>query len=74
MKTTGDDFIQAICNRLKRKKVLLYDSNICNEIRSLTWVDMNRIVMLGEDTPAVIKESEQLSTTAAAQNTADTVE
>lgn len=61
MKTTGDDFIQAICNRLKRKKVLLYDSNICNEIRSLTWVDMNRIVMLGEDTPAVIKESEQLS-------------
>lgn len=68
MKITGDDFVQAICNRLRKKNVLLYDSNIRNEIESLTWVEMNRIIMLGEDTPAVIKESEQLRTTEQVQN------
>ena len=50
MKINGDDFIKAICNRLRRRNVLLYDSNICNEIRALSWTEMNRIVMLGEDT------------------------
>jgi hypothetical protein len=65
MKTSGNDFIEAVCNRLRRKGKLLYDANIRIEIESLNWIEMNRIVMLGEDTPAVIKESEQLCTTAA---------
>jgi len=65
MKTSGRDFIEAICNRLRRKGKLLYDSNIRIEIESLEWFEMNRIIMMGEDTPAVIKECEQLRTTAA---------
>ena len=60
MKTSGSDFISAICNRLRRKGKLLYDSNIRIEIESLEWYEMNRIIMMGEDTPAVIKENEQL--------------
>lgn len=58
MKTSGSDFISAICNRLRRKGKLLYDSNIRIEIESLEWYEMNRIIMMGEDTPAVIKENE----------------
>jgi hypothetical protein len=69
MKITGCDFIEAICARLRRKGKLLYDSNIRAEIDTLSWAEINRICVLGEDTPAVIAEGEQLRTTAAAQNT-----
>lgn len=48
MKMTGKEFIEKICNRLRDKDVRLYDSNIRNEIESMTANELNELVSLGD--------------------------
>ncbi len=45
---TGKEFIEKICNRLRDKDVRLYDSNIRNEIESMTANELNELVSLGD--------------------------
>jgi hypothetical protein len=71
MKITGTDFIHSVVGRLKKQNILPYDTAIVNEIRSLSWQEINRICMLGEGTPPVKNyvEPDNFAQQAAAQNT-----
>ena len=47
MNTNGEDFINAICNRLQNEGKLCTDNQICNLIRSLNRYEMNQIMIFG---------------------------
>lgn len=47
MNTNGEDFINAICNRLRNEGKLCTDNQICTLIRSLSHNEMNQIVTFG---------------------------
>ena len=42
--------IKIICNRLKDEKVLLYDSNIVNKLRSMSRQELNQALAFGDVT------------------------
>lgn len=60
MKVTGPDFIQAIINRISRRNEWPTDANIINEIERLSWQEVNRILLFGEDTPDFIPPTEEI--------------
>ena len=47
MNTNGEDFINAICNRLQNEGKLCTDNQICTLIRSLNRYEMNQIMIFG---------------------------
>ena len=47
MKITGEQFINAICNRLSFEKELCYDGHIITRIMKLTSQDLHQLVDLG---------------------------
>lgn len=47
MNTTGQDFIQALCNRLKDEGKLCTDNEICVLLRSLDRYEVNEIINFG---------------------------
>ena len=47
MNTNGEDFINAICNRLQNEGKLCTDNQICALIRSLDRHEINQIVIFG---------------------------
>jgi hypothetical protein len=50
MNITGKDLIAAICNKLiaENKDVKLYDTVIIQELRKISWKELNEITQLGK--------------------------
>jgi hypothetical protein len=47
MNTNGEDFINALCNRLQDEGKLCTDNQICILLRSLDRYEINQIVTFG---------------------------
>ena len=45
---TGKELIEKVCERLRDEDIRLYDSNIKNKIESLTAMELNQLVSLGD--------------------------
>ena len=48
MNVSGKDFINAIANKRKQEGKINDDSGIVNEIRKLSWQQINEIILMGK--------------------------